>query len=225
MCGRYTLRTPVAELAEAFGLPEVPSLEPRYNIAPTQPVATVLVVTGERQLRRMRWGLIPSWARDPSIGQRLINARAETLAQKPAFRAALRQRRCLILADGFYEWARRGRGKQPYYILRRDERPFAFAGLWERWQPPEGGEPIESCTIITTQANELVAAFHERMPVILEEPDIALWLDPAVTDAQRLGPLLRPCPAERMKAYPVGPQVNRPSADTAAVTRPLPGLP
>ena len=221
MCGRFTLRTPVEDLADFFHLPDTPDLTPRYNIAPTQPVATVLVVTGDRQFRVMRWGLVPSWAKDLRIGSRMINARAETLAVKPAFRSALRERRCLVMADGFYEWQQKAGGKQPYHVVKKDGSPFAFAGLWERWEPPGGGEPVASCTIITTQANDLVRAFHERMPVILDQEDFDLWLDPTVTDPLRVLPLLRPYPADKMKAYPVSSVVNSPRHESEECVHPL----
>jgi putative SOS response-associated peptidase YedK len=156
----------------------------------------------------MRWGLIPSWADDPKIGYKLINARAETVAGKPAFRNAFRQRHCLIPADGFYEWHAAGtKAKQPWHIRRKDGRPFAFAGLWEHWNAPES-PPVESCTIITTDANEVVRPIHDRMPVILDPADYAAWLDPRdPTIAQEL---LRPCPAEVMTAFPVSSMVNNP---------------
>ena len=170
MCGRYTLTVPVEILAEEFGvtgpLPEVP---PSYNIAPTQEVAAVLTDDGERRLEMLRWGLIPSWADDPGIGSRMINARSETVPEKPSFRRAFRERRCLILADGFYEWKRTNDGKQPYYIRMEDGRPFAFAGLWESWRG--GREEIRSCTILTTEASDRVSNIHHRMPVILAPED------------------------------------------------------
>jgi putative SOS response-associated peptidase YedK len=221
MCGRYTLKTPVEKLARFFGLPEDPDLRPRYNIAPTQPVATVVVLTGERRLRLMRWGLVPHWAKDLSIGSRMINARAETITEKPAFRPAFRDRRCLIMADGFYEWQHKGHAKQPYYIIRKDRSPFAFAGLWERWDPPEGGGAVESCTIITTQANELVAEFHERMPVILDQKDFDLWLGADVADQESRLELLKPYPAERMDAFPVSSVVNSPTHETDECVQPI----
>jgi len=219
MCGRYTLTTPPAKLAESFGLDERPQLDPRFNIAPTQPVATVLVVTGGRRLRLMRWGLVPHWARDLSIGSRMINARGETVAEKPAFRRAFRERRCLVLADGFYEWRREGKSKQPFYIARKDRQPFAFAGLWETWMPPDAGESVDSCTIITTDANELVGEFHHRMPVILDAGDFDIWLD-ADADEQDLLVLLRPCPAGRMQAWPVRDTVNSPAHETPECIEP-----
>lgn len=169
MCGRFTLRVPAAELVEIFRLLRRPDVQPRYNIAPTQPVAVVRRIDRGRELSMLRWGLVPSWAKDPKIGARMINARAETVATKPAFRTALRRRRCLVPADGFYEWAKSAGGtKQPHYITRRDGRPFAFAGLWESWDGPDGSS-IESCTIVTTEANDLVGRIHDRMPVILSE--------------------------------------------------------
>ena len=171
----------------------------------------------------MRWGLVPSWAKDLSIGSRMINARAETVAEKPAFRQAFRERRCLIMADGFYEWRTTGRSKQPYHITHRDKAPFGFAGLWDRWQPPGGGQPIESCTIITTAANELVAEYHDRMPVILDLADYDLWLDPTVHEPQRLLPLLKPYPASKMVAYPVSSIVNSPTNESPDCVKPLVG--
>lgn len=221
MCGRFTLTSPAEALAHFFGLVRPPEMPPRYNIAPTQNVATVLVMTGDRQVRLMRWGLIPSWAKDSTVASHMINARAETVAQKPAFRTALRNRRCLIIADGFYEWKHTGHTKQPFHIVKRDRTPFAFAGLWDRWQPPGGGEPIESCTIITTTANQVVAEFHERMPVILDPKDYDLWLDPAVREPDRLLPLLTQLPADQMEAYPVANVVNSPAHEVADCIKPL----
>ncbi len=220
MCGRYTLTVPVEILAEEFGvtgpLPEVP---PSYNIAPTQEVAAVLADDGERRLEMLRWGLIPSWADDPGIGSRMINARSETVPEKPSFRRAFRERRCLILADGFYEWKRTNDGKQPYYIRMEDERPFAFAGLWESWRG--GREEIRSCTILTTEANDRVSNIHHRMPVILAPEDHGLWLDPDVREADPLLPLLAPYPDDVMEAYPVSRFVNRPTNDDPRCVEPL----
>jgi putative SOS response-associated peptidase YedK len=223
MCGRFTLKTPFEDLAKHFRV-DVPDLPLRFNIAPTQPVATVLVLTGDRQFRMMRWGLVPYWAKDPSIGSRMINARAETIAEKPAFKKALHERRCIIMSDGFYEWAKKGQAKQPMYIVNRDGTPFGFAGLWDRWQPPEGGEPVESCTIITTDANELVGAFHDRMPVILGPEDYDSWLDPAIREPERLLPLLKSYPAAKMEAYPVSPVVNSPANESPECVKPLVGV-
>ncbi len=211
MCGRYTLSVPAGALAEEFGLtgplPEVPS---RYNIAPTQEVAAVLA-NGGRHLEMLRWGLIPPWADDPGIGSRMINARSETAAEKPSFRSAFKRRRCLIPADGFYEWQRTGNGKQPYYIHMKDGSSFAFAGLWESWG--KGVEEIRTCTILTTEANELVGEVHQRMPVIVAPENYEIWLDPDLHDANRLTPLPTPYPSEALEAYPVSRFVNSPSND------------
>jgi putative SOS response-associated peptidase YedK len=168
----------------------------------------------------MRWGLIPRWAKDPSIGNRMINARAETVASKPAFREAFQGRRCLLPADGFYEWKRCGARKQPMYLRMLDGRPFAFAGLWARWRP-EGGEPVESCTILTTEPNELVADIHKRMPVILPPQDYGPWLDPETRDPARLSGMLQPYSAEEMIAYPVSTRVNRPEHDDPDCVEPV----
>jgi putative SOS response-associated peptidase YedK len=171
-------------------------------------------------MRLMRWGLVPHWAKDLSVGNRMINARGETVAEKPSFRRAFHERRCLILADGFYEWQREGKRKQAYYVARRDREPFAFAGLWEVWQPPGGGDAVESCTIITTDANELVGEFHHRMPVILDAEHHDLWLD-ADADEQSLLELLRPYPADLMEAWPVSDTVNSPKHETPDCIQPV----
>ncbi len=222
MCGRFTLTLDGPQLQAAFPQFRVPAaLRPRYNIAPTQPVA-VVPNDGSRAVTFFVWGLIPSWAKDPRIGSRLINARAETAAQKPAFRAAFRRRRCLVLADGFYEWPRRrgGSPRLPWRFTLRTGQPFALAGLWERWQSPDGSE-IRSCTILTTAANELVATVHERMPVILPPAAYDLWLTAGEVPPTRLQPLLRPYPAEAMQGYPVSTRVNNPRVDDPACIAPL----
>ena len=212
MCGRFTVRTPAHRLAEAFGVDLRANLAPRYNIAPTQQVA---VLRGDG-FSMLRWGLVPSWAKDPAIGSRMINARAETVAEKPSFRAAFRQRRCLVLADGFYEWQKRSGGvKQPYYIRLADDRPFAFAGLWERWRRPEGGD-LETCTIITTEANDALRPIHERMPVILPAADRAAWLDPGTAPREALQAMLRPYPGDAMTAFPISRLVNNVRNDEPA---------
>jgi putative SOS response-associated peptidase YedK len=209
MCGRYTLKTSVDTLVEQFGIDEYPSsITASYNIAPTQEVAAVIAEDEKRKLQMLRWGLIPSWADDPSIGNRMINARAETVAQKPSFRNAFKEHRCLVLADGFYEWQRIQGGKQPYYIHMKDGSPFAFAGLWETWR---NGQEIRSCTIITTEANELVGGIHNRMPVILPPEDYELWLDPDFEEKEALTSFLRPYPSDVIEAYPVSRRVNSPS--------------
>ena len=209
MCGRYTLKTPVEKLAEEFGF-EASSAElpPNYNVAPTQQVAAVLEEGGERRLEMLRWGLIPSWADDPGIGSRMINARAETAPEKPSFRRAFRGQRCLIPADGFYEWKRTNGSKQPYYIHMKEEHPFAFAGLWESWKE-DGGPEIRSCTILTTEPNELLAGIHDRMPVILPNGSYDVWLDPEAERDELYG-LLASYPEDEMEAYPVSRFVNSP---------------
>ncbi len=213
MCGRFTLLTPSETLAEQFELPDMPALPPRYNIAPSQSVAAVrqLPDDGGRELVWLRWGLVPFWAKELSIGARMINARSETVAQKPAFRAAFRQRRCLVLADGFYEWQKQAGSKQPFFIRLEDGRPFAFAGLWEHWDGPEGA--VESCTILTTEPNDLIRPLHNRMPIILLPTDYDLWLDHSVQEPRQLQPLLRPYSAQDMVAYPVSLWVNSPQND------------
>jgi putative SOS response-associated peptidase YedK len=221
MCGRFTLSQPPEAIAKQFQLDEVPQLSPRYNIAPTQLTPTVLVDSGgSRQFRALHWGLIPSWAKDAKMGARMINARAETLSEKPAFRSAFKYRRCLIVADGFYEWQQQKQGKQPFYFRLKTGEPFAFAGLWEHWDSSEG-EAIDSCTIITTAANEVTRSIHDRMPVILSPSDYELWLDPAVQTPVKLQPLLSPYSADEMTSYPVSAAVNSPRNDRADCVEPL----
>jgi len=211
MCGRFALRTPTKKLVEAFGVEEVPAVEARYNIAPTQSILAVRQSEDGREAVLLKWGLIPSWAKDDSMSARLINARSETVTEKPAFREAFKRSRCIIPADGFYEWQRREGKKQPFFFSMRDERWFGFAGLWDRWKG-EGGEVIESCTILTTEANELLKDVHDRMPVILHPESYNEWLD-IDTDAramESLKELLMPYPSSEMTAYPVSAQVNSP---------------
>jgi putative SOS response-associated peptidase YedK len=221
MCGRYSLNATPAKVKVTFDLPDEPTLFPRFNISPTQdvPVVRALDAGAGRRLDMLHWGLVPFWAKDPSIGSRMINARAESVHQKPAYKQAFARRRCLVVADGFYEW-RKVPGqtkKQPYKFEMTDGEPFAFAGLWEKWQPRGsaddissdtsgdtcGGDAIESCTIITTDANDLVAPVHDRMPVIIDPADYARWLDPAPADADALRSLLRPFPSDRMTSHPL----------------------
>ncbi|HBE20709.1 MAG TPA: hypothetical protein DEG17_03520 [Cyanobacteria bacterium UBA11149] len=219
MCGRFTQSKLGNAIAEIFQLTEVPALTPRYNIAPTQSVATILktVALEEKQLKMLHWGLIPSWAKDRSIAVKLINARAETVSIKPAFRSAFRQRRCLVLADGFYEWQQQENKtiKQPFYFRFRDEHPFALAGLWESWQDVTG-KIIDSCTILTTEANKLVSSIHHRMPVILNPADYDLWLDPGVKKLEVLHNLLRPYPTDDLISYPVTKAVNNANYDSVS---------
>lgn len=222
MCGRFTLVAPGEAVAELFQLPLTPSLAPRYNIAPTQPVAAVRVSpsTGERELTYFNWGLIPRWAKDPTIGSRMINARSETAPEKPSFRAAFKYRRCLVPADGFYEWQKQNGSKQPVRIQVGEGQVFAIAGLWEHWISPDGSE-IESCTLLTTGPNELLRQVHNRMPVILAPDDYALWLDPHAQHPGEVQHLLRPYPAEEMSFYPVSNHVNNPRNEDPQCIEPL----
>lgn len=214
MCGRFTLTVDPSELREAFANYTFPDqYAPRFNIAPTQPVLAI-PNDGRQAADFFAWGLIPSWAKDASIGSRLINARAEGLAEKPSFRGSFKYKRCLIPADGFYEWKSQPgtKTKVPYFIFLEDRRPFAFAGLWDEWYSPEGGS-VRSATIITTAPNELMSPIHNRMPVILEPEDYARWVDPTPQRPEDLSPLLRSYPAGRMSAHPVSTLVNSPAND------------
>jgi putative SOS response-associated peptidase YedK len=214
MCGRFTLRASPSVIAEQFAVFEVPPFTARFNIAPSQPVPVIRLAPAEAEPRRelawLRWGLIPGWAQDASIGSRLINARAESAASKPAFRTAFRRRRCLVAADGFYEWQAGGGKKQPYFIHFRDDRPFAFAGLWEAWEGPQHSV-LETCTLLTTESNDLLRPIHDRMPVILPPETYHSWLDPAVEDPCQLTPLMVPYSSDPMDAYPVSGLVNSPA--------------
>ena len=214
MCGRYSLSTDIEGLSGRFdfkatGLPYAS----RFNIAPTQQVLTVTNDGTENQAQMMKWGLIPFWAKDPKIGNRSINARADTLHERPVFRQAFQKRRCLVIADGFYEWMKGGNGKVPMRITLKSGEPFGFAGLWETWKSPEG-ELIQTCSIVTTTPNELMAPIHDRMPVILSRNSECLWLDPAQQDTYTLKSLLTPYIAADMEAYTVSSLVNSPKNDT-----------
>jgi putative SOS response-associated peptidase YedK len=213
MCGRFTLTTDIKKVAETFGV--APSLQasPRYNIAPTQEVVTILS-NGSAHMDWLQWGLIPSWAKDESIGAKMINARAETLAEKPSFKRLLRSRRCLVVADGFYEWKKEHGGKTPMYITLKDGSPFAFAGLWDLWHGPDGRD-IRTCTIVTTQPNALVTSIHDRMPAILPADAREMWLDTSLHDEQALLPLLAPYSASEMAARAVSRLVNNPKIEGA----------
>jgi putative SOS response-associated peptidase YedK len=247
MCGRFTLAQSAEAIARQFHLVDLPPVEPHYNIAPTQPAPVVRLEARAqaRQFDYLYWGLIPSWAKDIKMGAKLINARSETVAEKPAFRAAVKRRRCLILADGFYEWQRTGKTKQPYYFylpvpallnpdltsaISSNPQPtqggetnrqlFALAGLWEHWQDADGNE-VESCTILTTAANALLATMHDRMPVILHSEDYDRWLDPTIQSVESLRSLFDPYPAEEMDCYPVSSSVNTARFDTPDCIQPI----
>lgn len=221
MCGRFTLTLDSKQIQDAYPWLNVPAdIQPRYNVAPSQPIA-VVPNDGKQRLDFYVWGLIPSWAKDPNIGNRMINARSETLAEKPSFRNAFKRRRCLILADGFYEWkAADGRkSKIPMFIHLKDRKPFAFAGLWELWNAPDGSQ-IYSATIITTEPNSMMKDIHNRMPVILPQSAYEEWLSPGERDSRDLAPLLAPFPAEDMQAYPISTLVNSPQNDLPQVIEP-----
>ena len=231
MCGRFTLTSDTEALSQTFFNFEIPvNLSARYNISPTQDVAVIankstdtMESLNAKQVEFFHWGLIPSWAKDPKIGNRMINARSETLSEKPSFRNAYKHRRCLILADGYYEWQKipGDRLKQPVYIRLKSQKPFALAGLWETWQPEGMDEPLRSCTIITCPPNDLLEEIHHRMPVILPQDAYAKWLasDEQSTDA--LQPLLIPYSDEEMEAYPVSRFVNRPTNDSPECVAPF----
>lgn len=221
MCGRFTLISDLETIAKTFKIASTShlSFQPRYNIAPGQLVLAVISDGRQYRIGYLRWGLVPHWAKDQKIGYKMINARAETIDKKPAFRNLFFRRRCLIPADGFYEWKQEKGKKQPYRIIATDRPLFAFAGLWDRWE--QHGQMIDSCTIITTSANEKMAAIHERMPVILEEESWGEWLNPKNRDASYLKMLLRPYPAKKMKAYQISERVNSARNDDPEVIEPL----
>jgi putative SOS response-associated peptidase YedK len=220
MCGRFIQAAAGEAFARQFALPLPAVYAPRYNVAPSQNVLALRSTEdGGREWAWLRWGLIPAWSPEPRTQYSTINARAETVAEKPTYRQAFRQRRCLLPADGFYEWHTHNGRKQPYCIGLTDGAAFAFAGLWERWE--REGQAVESCTIVVTHANECIAAIHDRMPVILPAAAYEQWLNPAMQTPERLLPLLQPYPADRMTRWPVSPEVNRPGRDGAQLTAPL----
>ncbi len=222
MCGRFTQTASPEVIAQQFALTDPPLFTPRYNIAPSQPIAAIRIDpnTTTRTLVMLRWGLIPSWAKDAKIGNQCINAKAETVAEKPSFRSAFKKQRCLIVATGFYEWQVRGRVKQPMWIGLRSQHPFAFAGLWEHWTPAEG-QPLETCTIITTEPNDLIAPIHSRMPVILAPTAYDQWLNPTFQHTESLKVLLRPYPRDELMVYPVSILVNNPRHDVPQCLEPV----
>jgi len=217
MCGRFTNSAKAKDIEKEFKVGRLNQVrfEPRYNIAPTQIIPAVIETDGKRVAAEFRWGLIPSWAKDESIGSKMINARAETLAEKPSFRNAFKSRRCIIPASGFYEWSKKGdQGKQPFYFYLKDKEVFGFAGLFEEWLDKESGELVETCTIITTEANEVLEPVHDRMPVILKPEDYDQWLDEKEKSTDRLQGLLVPFAAGSMASHAVGKAVNSPSYDS-----------
>lgn len=222
MCGRYRLSRRAEIIRDHFGIDTEVDWSPRYNIAPTQPVATIHQHHSEpkREFSLMRWGLIPYWSKDAGVGARMINARAETVAIKPAFREPLRYRRCLVPVDGFYEWKRDGHGKQPYCFTSADDSPFAFAGLWDRWSAPDG-TIVKSCAIVTTTPNALMADVHDRMPVILPADGYDLWLDPSIHDSASLCDLLKPFDSSAMHRFPVSTRVNKVENDDPDCSAPV----
>ncbi len=226
MCGRYVLkRKDLEALLQQFGIRSLEEFHSRYNIAPTTIVPAIRAAPeGKHEAVGLRWGLVPSWAKDATGGSRLCNARSEGIDAKPAFRHAFRKKRCVVPASGFYEWQTIGRVKRPWYFSRRDESPFVFAGLWESWRGPEGAE-VETCSLITTSANAVVGQIHDRMPVILGGNDVPRWLDPQVEDAGQLLPLLRPLPAEEMAGLAVNPRVNSVATEGPECLEPAPPAP
>jgi putative SOS response-associated peptidase YedK len=222
MCGRYTVTSAPEAIRALFGYSEQPNFPPRYNVAPTQPIAIVRLIDGKRQFALVRWGLLPSWVKDPKNFTLLINARGESVAEKPAFRAAMKRRRCLIPADGFYEWKATGARKQPHYVRAKSGEPLAFAGLWETWTGPNG-EELETAAIVTTRANKMLASLHERMPVIVPPNAFDLWLDCANVDAETATALIAPAPEALLEAYEVSTAVNRTANDNPQLAEPFAG--
>jgi putative SOS response-associated peptidase YedK len=222
MCGRIILSSAPHLLVEKFYLDEVPDLGPRYNIAPASDIACVVPNprTVGRLIRMFRWGLVPPWSKGPEVGAKMINARSETVREKPSFREAFLARRCLVPVDGFYEWQKREDGKQPFLFRRKDKEVFALAGLWEKWQDDQGKE-LETCTILTTAANSVMRPIHHRMPVVLPEENWKAWLDLPGDQAKQLLKLLRPCAADVLMAYPVTREVNRPAFDRPECLEPV----
>ncbi|MDA8352658.1 MAG: SOS response-associated peptidase [Firmicutes bacterium] len=223
MCGRFTLTVGLGEIQERFRVQEVDPMDhsPRYNIAPTQSLPILVAEQGKRRLVSMRWGLIPRWAKDPSIGNRLINARSETLTQKPAFRRSFQRQRCLVPADSFFEWRKNETGKkEPLRVMLEGGELFGFAGLWDQWTDPQG-ETVHSFTIITTRPNEKMERIHHRMPAILHHAEENLWLDPEIRDPAILQPVLDPIASEDLQIYPVSNIVNSPQNDGPDCIRPI----
>jgi putative SOS response-associated peptidase YedK len=220
MCGRYMIIAPPEAIRALFRYAEQPNFPPRYNVAPSQPIAIVRLVNGARQFALVRWGLLPSWVKDPKAFSLLINARDESVCEKPAFRAAMKRRRCLIPADGFYEWKPTGARKQPYFIRQKSGAPFAFAGLWETWTGPNG-EELETAAIVTTKANRMLSAIYDRMPVIVPPDAFDLWLDSAHVDPITASALIAPAAENLLEAFPVSTDVNRTANDHPKLIEPV----
>jgi putative SOS response-associated peptidase YedK len=220
MCGRYSIEQEPKfdELGDVRV--EWSPFKPRYNVAPTQRVPIIRLEEGALVGSDAKWGLVPVWAKDPAIGNKLINARGETVAEKPSFRSAFKSRRCLVPADGFYEWEKVGKGKQPWRFVRKDRKPFLFAGLWERWRPDQAADWLVSFTIITTTPNHVAEAVHERMPVILGEDTARTWIDPKA-DREQLQELIAPCPDDWLERYPIGSAVSSPANDRKEIIQPI----
>ena len=226
MCGRFSETAKIEKISRAFGIPKekIPALTPRYNIAPSQNIAAIIQESGkEREIQLFRWGLTPSWSKDPAIRNKMINARAETLMTQPSFSRPLKKNRCLVIADGFFEWKKEERASKPYYIRLKSGDLFTFAGLWDEWKDPSG-RPLRPCTIITGEPNELIRPIHNRSPVILPKPHRDLWLDPDATNLEELVSLLNPYPAGEMDAYPVSTLVNSADHDIPECIQELKGL-
>lgn len=227
MCGRFTNKAKSEQIEKEFKVGKLnPSLfQPRYNIAPSQMINVVLESDGNRIVEQLKWGLVPLWTKESDIGNRMINARAETLVEKPSFREAFKSRRCIIPASGFYEWQKTSKeAKQPFYFFLKDKEVFGFAGLWENWVDKQTGDELESCTIITTEANETVKQIHERMPIILKVENYEEWLDAKVKDTEKLQKFLVPYPADEMSSHPVSKSVNMPDVNSAELIEPLNSL-
>jgi len=220
MCGRFVLTSTTDQIQQSFGVSDIPHVGARYNIAPTQ---DILVIRqnggGSRYAGMLRWGLIPHWAKDPAIGNKMINARSETAHEKPSFRNPIRYHRCLIPASGFVEWSQENGSKQPWYIYRKDGAPLAFAGIWDSWKGAEG--TIESCSILTTSANSLIAKIHDRMPVILSASEYDQWLDRQITEKKQLEALYAPFPSDLLEAIPISKNINNPRLDSPVCLEPL----
>jgi putative SOS response-associated peptidase YedK len=224
MCGRYAITSAPEAIRRLFGYPEQPNFPPRYNVAPTQPVPIVRLIEGKRQFALVRWGLVPAWVKDPKAFSLVINARGESLNAKPAFRSAMRYRRCLFPADGFYEWRREGERRTPYYVRPKAGGPMAFAGLWENWMGPNG-EEMESAAIVTTRANRVLAPIHDRMPVVVAPDAFDFWLDTRKADAETAAALVAPAPEGVLDLYEVSPAVNRTTNDSPALIEPATATP